>query len=141
MPRILLVIVALTCASPLAAQSLSCTALDLGTSTYTSCSNGTRANTQRIGSDTYSTYSDGTRANTQRLGSTTYYRDSRGNSGTSQDLGSFTYTTITGPDGTLRGSSQRLGNTTYGSYSRTEPLGASRRASELLLPPLLPIPE
>lgn len=109
-------------ASPLAAQSVRCTSQDLGSMTYTSCS-------------------DGTRSSTQRIGSTTFYRDSRGNSGATQEIGSFSFTTINGPAGTLRGSSHRIGSTTYGSYSQSETLGSSRRSREAPLPPILPLPE
>lgn len=120
MYRIVSLVAVLACASPLAAQSVRCAAQDIGSMTYTSCSDGSRVSTQRIGSQTYSTYSDGSRSSTQRIGSTTYYNDSRGNQGATDRIGSFTYTTITGPSGSVRGSSQRIGNTTYGRYTATE---------------------
>lgn len=140
MSRILFALVLLASASPIAAQSVRCTTQELGSLTHTSCSDGTRASTQRIGAQSHTTFSDGTRSSTQRVGGFTYYHDNRGNAGSTQQIGSFSFTTITGPAGSVRGSSQRIGHTTYGSYTVSAPEGASGRASLPSVPPLLPLP-
>lgn len=145
--------------SSIGAQSVSCSAQKIGSTTYTSCSDGSRSTSQRIGSSTYTSNSDGSTSTAQRIGNTTFLNDSRGGYGSSQRIGSSTYTNYSTGDeslslsrqrigsstyldgrsssgATISGGSQRIGTTTYGSTSITQPRTTRKTSSPLNWPDL-----
>lgn len=105
----------------LAAQR-SCTSQTIGSSTFTSCSDGSGSTAQRIGGTVFETSTSGASRITQRIGSTDFSTSSTGVTTTRQRIGSTDFYTLTGPAGSGSGTGQRIGSTYI--LDLTTPTGA-----------------
>lgn len=148
MLRTALVVVALVAPNVVSAQSTSCTTQRIGSTSYTTCSNGYSSTSRQVGRTTYTNDNAGGSAAARRIQSTTYYDDNRGvrgstqrigsidylnhsgrgssSSGTSIQVGNSRYLSIYGNDGSsVTGTTQRVGSMSYGTY-RVDPPKAPR---------------
>lgn len=95
-------------------KNTTCNSIEMGNTTYTTCSDGTSLTSQRLGNTTFHNDNRGNSGSTQRVGNTSFTNWSDGSSSTSQRLGNTTFHNTNHGE---FGGSTRIGNTTFHSWS------------------------